>query len=608
MPIELLTTSDWQTAISDAVKRQQELEAISKEEETLTNEYIRPIVLLQAQHDSKTESTINVDEVKKFLLSTMRIPEEQIAVATGTERGIEGKDLLSPDEPIRFIITKQALKEGWDCPFAYIFCSVAKVSSSKDVEQLLGRVLRMPKVQRKERQELNRAYAFVSSDSFYQTAINLRDSLVQSGFTAAVVSDLIEVSPQQITFGPLFTNTRIHISTVPDETKLSEEVKNKIEYSPEEKAIILKSDISEQDKEEIKTSLKSEEDKAKVDEVYEEILLLSKQKLPPSKQGKVFKLPQLFIDFEGEKRIFDEEVLLPADWNLAKCEYTLSESEFPVKVDAGLKGIIDIDTKGNAVTYSPSAVQEELKSIIVSSTMDKDGLIQWLVRESRHQSIPYAQTIVFISNLVEDLISSRNLQDKHLVFMSFKLKAAVKEKIKQHYLAAKKKGFQELLFTEPGVIKEQLSKFSLGEDFIFPELYPANNFYNGSLSFSKHFYSQVGDMNEEEVECALRIDSNPNVEYWIRNLERQEFYSFWLQTSTDKFYPDFIAKLKDETIVLIEYKNTALFSNEDSKEKRQIGDFYANLSAGKIRFIMLNGKEWQKLSEMLNPVNKNYHK
>lgn len=201
------------------------------------------------------------------------------------------------------------------------------------------------------------------------------------------------------------------------------------------------------------------------------------------------------------------------DWNLAKCDYSLSEFEFPLKVEAGQRGLIDIDSKEKAITYAPSAVQEELKSLIVSSTMDKDGLIQWLVKESRHQSIPYAQMIVFISNLVDDLISSRNLQVEHLVFMRFRLKSAVREKIKQHYLDAKKKGFQELLFTEPGVVKEKLSKFSLGEDFVFPETYPVSNPYSGTFCFSKHHYSQIGEMNDEEEECAINIDSNPNVEF-----------------------------------------------------------------------------------------------
>lgn len=599
MPIELLTTADWQTTIADAVKKQGELEKIAKQEESTTGEYIRPIVLIQAQHDSKTESTINVDEVKNFLLNTLKVPNEYIAVATGTERGIEGIDLLSSEEQIRFIITKQALKEGWDCPFAYIFSSVAKVSSSKDVEQLLGRVLRMPKVQRKENEALNRAYAFVSSNSFYQTAINLRDSLVQAGFTSAEVSDLIEVSPQQMDLGTFFGNIRIQVSNKLDESKLSNDVKKKIEYIPEEKAILLKSEITESEKEEIKNALKSDEDKAKVDIIYNEMLRDSRQKLPPSKQGKVLKLPQLYIDFEGEKRIFDEEVLLPLDWNLAKCDYSLSESEFPLKVEAGQKGLIDIDSKGNAITYAPSVIQEELKNLIISSTMDKDGLIQWLVRESRHQSIPYAQTIVFISNLVDNLISSRDLQVEHLVFMRFRLKSAVREKIKQHYLDAKKKGFQELLFTEPGVIKEKLTKFSLGEDFIFPETYPVSNSYSGSFRFSNHFYSQIGEMNDEEEECAINIDSNPNVDFWVRNIERHEFHSFWLQTSTDKFYPDFIVKLKDETVVLVEYKNETLYSTDDSKEKRQLGEFYAGVSNGSCRFIMLNGKDWNSLKNIL---------
>ena len=93
---------------------------------------------------------------------------------------------------------------------------------------------------------------------------------------------------------------------------------------------------------------------------------------------------------------------------------------------------------------------------------------------------------------------------------------------------------------------------------------------------------------------------------WIRNLERQAFHSFWLQTSTDKFYPDFIAKLKNGSIAIIEYKGEDRYSNDDSKEKRQIGEFYANLSSGKIMFIMLNGKEWKKLNELLNPSSKIY--
>jgi type III restriction enzyme len=599
MPIELLTTEDWQTTISDAVKKQQELELITKEEEKESGEYIRPIVLLQAQHDSQVESTINVDEVKSFLLNALNIPQEQIAVATGSERGIENKDLLSPSEPIRFIITKQALKEGWDCPFAYIFCSVAKVNSSKDVEQLLGRVLRMPNVKRKQNEILNRAYAYVSSNSFYQTANNLKDSLVESGFTSVEASELIEVNPKQLNFGNYFGNISLQLSTTLDDSNFSEQLKKKIVIDPENKSIIITDIITESEQAEILAEVKLKKDKELLEKTFQDHKVFEQKIQAPSRRGKKFLVPQLLIDFDGDWRPFDEEVLLLADWNLAKCDTAFTESDLPIKVDAGTKGLIDVNFKGEPILYNQQIIQEELTNLIISSAMDKDGLIHWLVKECRNQSIAYSQTIVFITNCVEFLETKRKLSMEQLVFVRFRLRDAIRNKIKYHFTEAKKQGFQTLLFSEPNIVKEQLAKFSVGQDFEFPASYFPSNDYEGSFRYSKHFYERIGDMNNEEAECAFNIDINPNVEFWIRNLERQEFHSFWLQTSTDKFYPDFIIKLIDGTVIIIEYKGTDRYSNDDSKEKRQIGDFYAGISQGKCRFKMLNGKDWKELKKYL---------
>ena len=60
-------------------------------------------------------------------------------------------------------------------------------------------------------------------------------------------------------------------------------------------------------------------------------------------------------------------------------------------------------------------------------------------------------------------------------------------------------------------------------------------------------------MNSEEAECAVFIDGLDEVEYWVKNLERSD-YSFWLQTCSDKFYPDFVVRLKDGRILVVEYK------------------------------------------------------
>ena len=253
--------------------------------------------------------------------------------------------------------------------------------------------------------------------------------------------------------------------------------------------------------------------------------------------------------------------------------------------------MIDVDSQGNVYTYDAQTIQEELTSIIVSSTMDKDGLVQWLVKECRHQSISYSQIIVFITNCLENLITSRNLSIEQLVFIRFRLRDAFRAKIKHHFAEGKKHGFQTYLFSQPGVVKEKLSRFSVGQDFEFSDSYFPNNDYTGSFRFSHHFYTRIGEMNNEEAECAMNIDINPNVEFWIRNLERQEFHSFWLQTPTDKFYPDFIVKLKDGTIVIIEYKGGHISDSSDTKEKTMIGDFYAAISNGKCIFRMIVNKD-----------------
>ena len=144
LPIKLWTHSESREVIAQACAMQRTLELAAQQEERETGEYIRPIVLLQAQPKSKERQTLTVDVLKKLLVDDFKIPEEQIAIATGETRGIEDINLFDRGCPLRFIITVQALKEGWDCSFAYVLCSVAEMSSSRAVEQILGRVLRLP--------------------------------------------------------------------------------------------------------------------------------------------------------------------------------------------------------------------------------------------------------------------------------------------------------------------------------------------------------------------------------------------------------------------------------------------------------------------------------
>lgn len=86
----------------------------------------------------------------------------------------------------------QKLREGWDCPFAYVLCSVAQLRSNTAVEQIVGRVLRMPHARRKEHEDLNQAYAFSASTDFAAVLNAVRDVLVENGFQRQEVDTLVK--------------------------------------------------------------------------------------------------------------------------------------------------------------------------------------------------------------------------------------------------------------------------------------------------------------------------------------------------------------------------------------------------------------------------------
>lgn len=117
LPIVLSPHPNWQEAVRDAVLSRERL-AVSALGET---EYVRPIALLQAD---AINGEVPVDVLKQHLMTVHGIEERRIAVATGTQRGLDGVNLFDQDCAIDFVITVEALKEGWDCSFAYVFCTV----------------------------------------------------------------------------------------------------------------------------------------------------------------------------------------------------------------------------------------------------------------------------------------------------------------------------------------------------------------------------------------------------------------------------------------------------------------------------------------------------
>ena len=73
--------------------------------------------------------------------------------------------------------------------------------------------------------------------------------------------------------------------------------------------------------------------------------------------------------------------------------------------------------------------------------------------------------------------------------------------------------------------------------------------------------------------------------FWIRNVARHPA-SFWLPTATDRFYPDFVARLKDGRFLVVEYKGEHLAEGSDTAGKRAIGALWERKSQGKGLFVV----------------------
>lgn len=151
---------------------------------------------------------------------------------------------------------------------------------------------------------------------------------------------------------------------------------------------------------------------------------------------------------------------------------------------------------------------------------------------------------------------------------------------------AQRLAFQHSLLPGAGAVRLD-ANFEFEYD---PNRYPARWLFQGRHVFRKHFYPLPGELKADkagETGCAIALDDMEEVEWWVRNLERQPLDSFWLPTSSDRFYPDFVARLKDGRLLVVEYKGGFLLRGTDANEKNDIGKAWAAASGGKCLFVMV---------------------
>ena len=180
MPIYLANKTPWQETIYEGIDKLRDLEKRAKKHK---GEYIRPIMLLQAEQDIENKNKIYVGRIYKFLTDEVKIPMEEIAIQTSKKKDLpDMKTLLGRECPIRYIITVNALREGWDCPFAYVLVSVSHLGARLSVEQTIGRIMRLPNAEEKADSALNSAYIFATTQNFSQTSDLVIKGLQENGY------------------------------------------------------------------------------------------------------------------------------------------------------------------------------------------------------------------------------------------------------------------------------------------------------------------------------------------------------------------------------------------------------------------------------------------
>ena len=612
LPLELATHPEWRMSLTEAIARLRQLEKHAEKEKQLTGEVIDPVVMLiQAERIAKTKETFTPDKVKQHLIDDFNIPEASIAIATGATDELSGKKLGDPDYP-QFIITVDKLREGWDCPNAYILFSFRNTTSATAVEQVLGRVLRMPHVTRKQEEALNRSYAYVVSNELASTIQSLKDGLVQSGFERLEAKNLI-VAPNQESSLDLFSQpTDLVISlpehdgflSLPDEeavAALPKSLRDKIEVSPETGTLTVKDGATSKQLQQISETFKQPETAKSVKEQLNTALAIQAapptREITPAERGVCARIPLLSYTQYSFFDVFDETLLLDADWEISDFDYKLSNSEFSPDIEVMRRASLNISQLEKIECDVYDRLDSQLALFGKEQGWQVIDLIHWL---DRNLSFPYSDRdvkVAWLNAALTYLMDEKDFSLDELAYRKFRLRGALQRKMAAGLVEVKQRVFDDLFSDEENfeVRDEHAITFEQGK-------YGYDTIYTGLIHLKKHFFNVIGNLKGqgEEFECAEYIAHQmQGVEWWVRNVEKKPT-SFWLQTASDKFYPDFVVKLTSGVILAIEYKGkdrSVSIGNRDSIEKKRIGDLWAKRSNGACGFVWVEDKSWQALKD-----------
>ncbi len=602
--------------LMEAVTLRADLEKLAIAEGQQTTEYIRPILLIQAERVDACEP------LRDRLVREFGFSKDEVKISVGKLDELKDvKEIASPKCLVRVIITVEKLREGWDCPFAYVLCSLKETRSVTAIEQIVGRILRLPNAQAKRHPDLNCAYAFSVSESISEVLAELREALEHNGFTPAEAERIIIPVPQgTLPLGVQPQTVRLLPAEIDATVARVQEAAlgGKVRIDSTAGTITIVVPLDGDDAERVKSCVTTPEAKLKVEEAAELVRKAEqafggtgKPRQPsPYEQQLDFLVPLLCFFENGTLCEFESTFLLDHPWRLSEKDASLSTAYNPLVRPYGKTGVVDVGATGKVQTIvMGDAADSDFVGTLHQQVLQLSGqddwslerLVAWLDREIDHHDIPVGESAEFLRKVIRGLMAKFGMADvATLVLDRGRLRDEIAARIQEHRDNERKASFQLLLQPDSPLTVDK------GHAINFRAMgYEPSWVYEGGFQFRKHYFGpKPGELSEkrsdgqlmEEFRCAQFLDDLPQVKFWVRNLPRKST-SFRLQTAKDWFYPDFVCQLADGRTLVVEYKGKHLY--DGAEDKRAVGAVWASRSGGQCLFTMPTGGDFYEISNVV---------
>lgn len=592
LPVIVYNHHDKTEVINSALHLQRKLEALAIEQDKAGGKYIRPIILFQAQPRTGEDNT-TFEKLKEQLLK-VGIPDDQIKIKTAEKDELKGIDLSSRDCPVRYIITINALKEGWDCPFAYILASLADKSSAVDVEQILGRVLRQPYVMKHAAPLLNVSYVLTASAKFNETLQSIVRALQDSGFSEKDYrqQDIMpEDEKKQVTVKPLES----FLFPEQDENKPNpdEIVPERIVFNPDINSIpetqhSVVTDIenmAETQNREMEAVIETQSKQPIDENIFQEMGdKVKRYRIVDSNKvvAATINLPQFYLQVAPSDIFGTDKVRLNQESLLSNFKLSNEDSKIDFdQIESDLYKV-DIEHMRND-EYAPRFTK-------IEDVQFKDPIIDYIlakpkdkqVKDIAHQivqvvgdlyPIPDQEIRIYVERIIGQL-NAEQLRD--ILVRKWSYSDRIKAKIRLHADNYAESRFNDLV---------TIGKVVTEPSWTFPDMIVPGPL---GASIGHSLYEREGLMNNFEASVITSIASLSNIAFWHRNLGRGK--GFAINGFKSNHFPDFIVISKTGKIIIVETKGDDR-DNSDSAAKCRLGNKWAELAGKEYLYFMIFDKK-----------------